>query len=152
MLKWTCTKEQKLIQQQVQANGQAVAQLTLHQFEDEVQSDSTGSQSLVEDAEEEDLLNVFAKQKGPTKAEHSRAHKYKPDHHHQESVPHHALPKMYFPKFDGTQPKIWLDNCTNYYTIYSVPSSIWLSSATMHLEENAAKWWQTYKQQHKKIT
>lgn len=145
-----CTKEQKSIAQQVQANGQAVAQLTLRQFEDEVQSDSTGSESPIEDANEEGLLNVFAKPKVSTKAEHSRAHQYKSDHHKHDSMPHHALPKMHFLKFYSTQRKIWIDNSTNYFAIYYVPSSVWLSSASMHLEENAAKWWQAYKQQHKK--
>jgi hypothetical protein len=45
-----CCKEQKLIAQQVQANGQAVAQLILRQFEAEENiSDSTGSESLIEE-------------------------------------------------------------------------------------------------------
>jgi len=59
---------------------------------------------------------------------------------------------MYFPQFDGTHPKIWIDNCANYFSIYFVPASVWLSSTTMHLEGNASKWWQAYKQQHTKIT
>jgi hypothetical protein len=59
---------------------------------------------------------------------------------------------MYFPKFDGTHPKIWLDNCATYFSIHVVPALVWLSSATMHLEGNAAKWWQAYKQHNPKIT
>jgi hypothetical protein len=95
---------------------------------------------------------VFGKHKAPSKAEHSKAHKRKEDTSKHDIVPHHALPKMYFPKFDGTHPKIWIDNCANYFSIYFVPASIWLSSATMHLEGNASKWWQAYKQRHTKIT
>jgi hypothetical protein len=39
-------------------------------------------------------------------------------------VPHHALPKMYFPKFDGSHPKIWIDNCKNYFSIYAMPERV----------------------------
>lgn len=147
-----CSKDQKFIAQQVQANGHAVAQLTLRQFDEEDRFDSTGSGSLLEDEDDPDFQNVFGKNKSPSKPEHSRAHKHRGDNTKQDSVPHHTLPKMYFPKFDGSHPKIWIDNCANYFSIYSVPASVWLSSATMHLEGNAAKWWQTYKQQHNKIT
>jgi hypothetical protein len=50
---------------------------------------------------------------------------------------------MHFPLC--TQPKIWLDKCNNYFSIYSIPEALWVEVATMHLEGNAAKWWQTYK-------
>jgi hypothetical protein len=147
-----CCNDQRFIAQQVQANGQAVAQLTMCRFEEEDISDSTGSESLIDDDEDHDLQNVFAKQKATHKPGHSRIHMHKGEHKHADTVPHHALPKMYFPKFDGTTPKVWIDNCATYFSVYDVPYFVWLSSATMHLEGNAAKWWQAYKQQHKKIT
>jgi len=59
----------------------------------------------------------------------------------KESLRHHTLPKMHFPASDGTQPKIWLDKCNNYLSIYSIPDSLWVEAATMQLEGNATKQW-----------
>jgi len=42
--------------------------------------------------------------------------------------------------------------CLNYFSIYSIPVSLWVEAATMHLQENAAKWWQTYKLSHLGVT
>lgn len=115
-------------------------------------STSSESESLIETKADPDLNSVFAQPKSPQKAELMRAHRPKGDNRHHTSVPYHALPKMYFPKFDGTHPKICIDNCANYFSIYVVPTSLWLSSTTMHMEGNASKWWQVYKQQHTNIT
>ncbi|XP_066392625.1 protein argonaute PNH1-like [Miscanthus floridulus] len=100
-----CSADQQFIAQQVRANGQAVAQLTLRQFEEEKSSASHGSSSLVYDDEEEHFLNMFAKDKNLQKPEQS-----------------------------------------------NVPERLWVSSTTMHLEGNAAKWYQAYKQTHPKIS
>jgi hypothetical protein len=56
---------------------------------------------------------------------------------------------MQFPTFDGQNPKIWIDNCTNYFTIYKIEEDLKVTAATMHLQENATKWWQAYKQGNK---
>jgi hypothetical protein len=48
---------------------------------------------------------------------------------------------MQFPTFDGQNPKIWIDNCTNYFAVYKVEEELKVTAATMHLQENAAKWW-----------
>lgn len=111
-----CCKDQKFIAQQVQANGQVVAQLTMRQF-DEDKSISTSS-------DDQDFQNVFSKHTTASQPEHSKARKRKGDTTKEDTVPHHALPKMYFPKFDGSHPKIWLDNCANYFSIYIVPASV----------------------------
>jgi hypothetical protein len=105
----------------------------------------------MDEEEVPDFHNVFGKSTASDKGEHSRKHKGKKESAQPEIVPHHALPKMFFPKFDGTKPKVWIDNCTTYFLIYNVPASIWVSSASMHLEGNAASWWQAFKLQHKKI-
>lgn len=123
----------------------------MRQFDDE-RSASTGSESLLDEEDEQEFQNVFGNHSKASQPEHSRARKHKGDHTRQGTIPHHALPKMYFPKFDGNHPKIWLDNCANYFAIYAVPASVWLSSATMHLEGNTAKWWQAYKHKNSKIS
>jgi hypothetical protein len=57
---------------------------------------------------------------------------------------------MQFPTFDGDHPTIWFDNCENYFTIYSILETLWVTIAAMHLKDNAAKWWQEYKRTHRK--
>lgn len=110
---------------------------------------SDGSLIAEEDIEFE---NVFAHGKHKTKPEPSHQYRTNRPTHKQDSLPHHTLPKKYFPSFDGTQPKIWLDKCSNYFSIYSVLEKLWVEAATMHLEGNAAKWWQTYKLTHAAVT
>jgi hypothetical protein len=58
------------------------------------------------------------------------------------------MPKMNFPIFDGTDPKEWIDNCKSYFDLYQLPEGIWIIAATLHLQGNASKWWQAYKQNH----
>jgi hypothetical protein len=55
------------------------------------------------------------------------------------------LPKMAFPKFQGAKLKIWFDKCLEYYNIYQVPKFLWPSSASLHMEGNAARWVREYK-------
>jgi hypothetical protein len=50
--------------------------------------------------------------------------------------------------FDGTYPKVWKDNCHSYFELYSLPEGMWITTTTMHFKENAAKWYQAYKQTH----
>lgn len=105
-----CSKDQQFIVKQVQANGQAVAALTLKQFEDEDMSDSGSSQSTAFDDEDNPFCNNFAKSKS-SKRELSSHHKYKRYKSKHESVPKHLLPKLHFSTFDGYDTKIWIDDC-----------------------------------------
>jgi hypothetical protein len=52
---------------------------------------------------------------------------------------------MNFPIFDGSDPKVWLDNCLSYFDLYQLPKGIWITTATLHLKDNASKWYQAYK-------
>lgn len=58
---------------------------------------------------------------------------------------------MQFPSFDGGQPKIWIDNYQNYFSIYSIPEKLWVTATSMHLTGNASKWFQACKQTHQNI-
>lgn len=58
------------------------------------------------------------------------------------------MPKMVFPKFDGTDPTIWRDNCTSSFELYQILEGMWITAAHIHFEGNAAKWYQAYKQNH----
>lgn len=70
--------------------------------------------------------------------------------HHREkdeqvTFPRPALPKLSFPKFNGENPKIWLDKCRDYFSIFNIPECMWTTAASLHMEDNAAKWLQVYK-------
>ena len=58
------------------------------------------------------------------------------------------LPKLSFPRFDGSNPTIWKDKCVNYFTLCNIPESFWTTTAALHMDDNAAKWVQVYKQEH----
>ena len=87
--------DQKFIAEQVKANGQAVAQLTLRQFEHEAGFVSEGSMIADDDAMFE---NVFAaKGKTHTKPEPTHLFKTHRPPPKTQTLPHHTLPKMLFP-------------------------------------------------------
>jgi hypothetical protein len=150
------TTDQKLIAEQVKSNGHAVTQLTLRQFEEDAHSVGTDFVSIIFE-EEAPFTNMFADEKGKSsfKPGTSKQHKHHFDQPRKESrddptlkkeqLPHHALPKMPFPNFAGDNPKIWINKCNNYFAMYSIPKTLWVTSATMHLDENAAMWWEAYK-------
>jgi hypothetical protein len=56
-------------------------------------------------------------------------------------VPHHraALHKSSFPKFNRDNPWIWIDK-TDYFRIFNDPDHMWTNAASLHMEDNAAKW------------
>uniref|UniRef100_A0ACD6ATY1 Uncharacterized protein n=1 Tax=Avena sativa TaxID=4498 RepID=A0ACD6ATY1_AVESA len=56
--------------------------------------------------------------------------------------------KMSFPRFDGEFPRIWRDKCLDYFRVCNIHPTMWLTAATMHLEGNAAHWFQAYKLKH----
>lgn len=41
-----------------------------------------------------------------------------------------------------------INKCNHYFRIVNIPEQRWVSAAMMHLEGNAAKWLQAYKQTH----
>jgi hypothetical protein len=57
----------------------------------------------------------------------------------------YTLPKLSFPKFEGSSPKIQLDKCIDYFRMYEVPTVIWVTTVALHMEGNVAKWWQVFK-------
>jgi hypothetical protein len=54
-------------------------------------------------------------------------------------IPKHAMPEMEFPDFHGSDPKVWLDNCRDYFALYKIPEGMWIPVARMHLKGNAGK-------------
>lgn len=149
-----------MIAQQVKANGAAVAQLTMRHFDAEPIFDNEEDDDSMVFDDKNSFHNVFAQKKHGEKPESSktkqfRTHKtFKEDAKaynktgHSDKLPNTAMPKMIFPKFDGTDPKIWKDNCQSYFELYKLPEGMWITAAHLHFEGNAAKWYQAYKQNH----
>ncbi|KAK1693348.1 hypothetical protein QYE76_010045 [Lolium multiflorum] len=58
------------------------------------------------------------------------------------------MPKMSFPRFDGEHPRIWRDKCYDYFRAFNISAALWLTTATLHMDGNAAIWLQSYKKRH----
>jgi hypothetical protein len=43
-----------------------------------------------------------------------------------------AMPQIEFPRFNGSNPKIWLKQCENYFDVYAVMLEYSVKLATMH--------------------
>lgn len=142
------SQEQQLIAQQIKANGAAIAQLTMRQWEEEPKYDDDEEKVSVYSDGNASFQNVFGKDKHIPKTEHTKHHKSVPKQEKKDSINKHAMPKMNFPTFDGTNPRVWLDNCLNYFEIYQLPEGMWITAAVLHLQDNAAKWHQAYKQKN----
>jgi hypothetical protein len=65
--------------------------------------------------------------------------------HHQKEI---RLPKAVFPKFDGSNPKVWREKCEKYFNMYHIPMHLWAQFATIHFKGSAKLWLHTYEAQH----
>ena len=156
-------EEQHIIAKQVHANGEAIARVTLRQMEDsakyaegpkfdeDTEADDIHSQVMDDN---ESFHNVFAKPQPTGRPETSTKHKLPPRQEkgnpsptvEKQTLTKPTMPKMDFPVFYGSDPKVWLDNCTNYFELYQIPEGMWITAARLHLKDNAAKWYQAFKQ------
>jgi hypothetical protein len=67
------------------------------------------------------------------------------DVHQHSDNSHQVLPKLPFPRFADGDPVVWLDKCLEYFSVYQVPPSMWVSVASMNLENIVAQWWHCHK-------
>lgn len=58
------------------------------------------------------------------------------------------LYQIEFPRFDGSNPKMWITNCETFFAIYDTEPHKWVRFATMHLSSSAALWFQTMQAQN----
>lgn len=54
--------------------------------------------------------------------------------------PFGSTPKMDFPKFDGEDYQVWIDNCELYFDIYGVSETMKVKFAALNVVGNAALW------------
>jgi hypothetical protein len=52
---------------------------------------------------------------------------------------------MDFPVFDGSDVRIWLDKCSAYFHLYSIPADFRVTISSLHMSCKASHWYQTYK-------
>jgi hypothetical protein len=77
---------------------------------------------------------------------HPLYREYGEDEHFDRSSSHsryHSTRKMDFPKFDGTNPTIWNDNCEMYFEIYVISEIMKVKFAMLNFVGNAALWLKT---------
>lgn len=55
----------------------------------------------------------------------------------------HSVPPLDFPRFDGTNPKIWIRRCENYFDICAIVPEHWVKLALVHFSGSAAFWMQS---------
>lgn len=135
------TQDQLLLSKQLKATGDAVASLTMWRMKLEAGSQSDSPRSDVE------VLNPFSSS-APGASGHRATTSQTRQNREQVQHHHSYLPKMSFPRFDGTDPRIWKDKCQEYFLLYNIGETMKTSAASLHLDGNAAKWYQVFKLQH----
>lgn len=56
------------------------------------------------------------------------------------------FPKMEFPKFDGTNPRHWRDNCEMFFEVYAVDASLKTWFAALNFQGSESTWLQMVQQ------
>lgn len=54
-----------------------------------------------------------------------------------------GLPKLNFPNFDGSCPKLWQKRCEDYFDMYATEAIVWVKVATIHFQGVMARWLQS---------
>lgn len=55
----------------------------------------------------------------------------------------YTVPKSDFPSFDGSNPKIWIKHCENFFDVYDIPDGMKVKFALMNFLGSAAFWMQS---------
>ena len=55
------------------------------------------------------------------------------------------LPRMDFPVFEGSDARVWIDKCESYFALYQIPVNLHVTSASLHMRDRAAHWFQSHK-------
>ena len=68
------------------------------------------------------------------------------------SLSHSKLPKVPFPVFDGTNPKLWISRSIDYFEMYDLESFAWIKLVSMHFSGSATHWLQSVEGRVKKCS
>lgn len=145
-------KDRDTMTRQIEETGKRVTSLTLERMAEEMNrfgehgSEPSGEPSVTPSGPSPSSCPE-GHARGQQRFGRENVHEFS-QQRHEDSGGHALLLKFSFPKFQGDRPSIWLDKCKDYFTIFHVPSFIWIMIASMHMEGKAAKWWQVYKLHH----
>jgi len=153
------TEERHKIARTVEANAIAIARTTLGKpekqpldaghptFDTDPMFDEDDMDSMLF-GKDQGFDNPFVEQHKQDKTRHVKTLKIdheasgssKQDYHNQGTHNDHRLlknimPKMDFPDFYGNDPKVWLDDCKDYFDMYNIPEGMWITAAKVHLKE-----------------
>jgi hypothetical protein len=140
-------KDQDFMAQKMEETGRAVAALRLERMVDEELGNTSEDSTSPPHQYRPQQYNDRPHHKGEPPPNRST---YGPNKTHGDKSqdPRVTLPKMQFPVFVGDNPKIWRDKCEDYFRIFNIPEHKWITAATMHMENNVAKWVQVQKRKH----
>lgn len=135
--------DQQTLAKQMEITGQAVAQLTLRQMESRQEPPPSPT------ASEDQARTTFQGATGPfQRGRGGFRTSFGGDQasgHQDRNLQRNCMPKLSFPRFDGTHPTIWKDKCENYFSLLNVPESMWATAASLHMDDVAEKWVQVHK-------
>ncbi|KAJ1276202.1 hypothetical protein BS78_05G196300 [Paspalum vaginatum] len=138
-------QDQQTLAAQVEATGKAVSCLTLEKMAHDMKELSDTSSQLSD-------MPPLQSPRGPPQRSgephRSKPHTIRPDTE-PNGLKHSHLPKLNFPKFEVENPKIWIDKCEDYFSIFGIRESMWVTAASLHMEGKAAQWFLVYKVQNK---
>ena len=129
--------DQRTLSQQIEVTGQAVANLTLHP--------PRPSSPVSEPPSPPHRRFAVGTSRFPGRPPPNGASRHSSDGDSQIRA---VLPKLSFPRFDGSDPTIWKDKCVDYFTLCNIPEPFWTTTAALHMDDRAAKWVQVYKLEH----
>lgn len=55
-----------------------------------------------------------------------------------------CVPKLEFPKFDGSNPRMWLKKCSKYFTLCNIPEDQRVDMACLNMIDKAECWMSSY--------
>ncbi|KAK6149080.1 hypothetical protein DH2020_016605 [Rehmannia glutinosa] len=105
--------------------------------------------------DEESILGVpypvSAAAANQTRTQQSSGNKIHMDHQGVQMIS--PLPKIDFPRFDGSHPRAWILKCNGYFRLIpNIPDNQKVILASMHFEGKAAQWYQNFAMKQGELT
>lgn len=130
-------KDQAKLSQQIENTGKAVAQLTLDRTRQEDMDDvpdGTGTHNYSQ--------HNWSHRQHQSAEAYAQPYGAVGNHGSGDNVSGYknVVPKLSFPEFSGRDPKVWRHKCEDFFHIYNVPEYLWITTATMHMKDNAGRW------------
>ena len=129
-------RDQEILAKQIENTGQAVAHLTLDSTRRSDREPPSPTDSEASD------YNPFHRSRPgtPPPVPHTRQGRGRQQGHDDDHYGFkHTVPKLSFPHFDGSNPRIWKSKCEDYFKLYAVSDTMKATFASLHMDDNVAK-------------